>query len=163
MKLTGPEASAPMLFTMAPRGRNVEKSCPMPPPACMVRAASFTLSKMPLRSSGMRPSTKQLNSVTVRPVPAPARMRPAGRKPKSANASWNVRAHFSCTRFPPFSTLAAARATRQKVSSRLASAAISAEPEKRYLRAQISREIGARNGADVSVSGGIGPSSGFNL
>ena len=34
----------------------------------------------------MRPITKQLKRVTERPAPAPARMRPAGRKAKSAIA-----------------------------------------------------------------------------
>ena len=33
-------------------------------------------------SSGIEPMTKQLNSVTFRPVPAPASMRPAGRNLK---------------------------------------------------------------------------------
>ncbi len=95
MKLTGPEASAPIEATRAPCGRSVEKSCPMPPPCCIVSAASLTPSKMAPRSSAMVPSTKQLKSVTERPVPAPARMRPAGRKPKSAIASWKRCAHFS--------------------------------------------------------------------
>jgi hypothetical protein len=76
MKESGPEASAPTPFTGAPRGRRVEKSCPMPPPCCMVSAASLRFSKMPDMSSGMAPMTKQLNSVTVRPVPAPAITRP---------------------------------------------------------------------------------------
>jgi hypothetical protein len=67
MKLTGPEAPAPTLFTRAPAGLSVEKSWPMPPPFCMVRAASFTFSKMELRSSAIGPMTKQLKSVTSRP------------------------------------------------------------------------------------------------
>ena len=32
----------------------------MPPPCCMVSAASFSMSKMPLMLSGMVPMTKQL-------------------------------------------------------------------------------------------------------
>ncbi len=64
MKLTGPDASAPMLATGAPRGRSVEKSMPMPPPCCIVSAASLTFSKMAERSSSIRPMTKQLKSVT---------------------------------------------------------------------------------------------------
>ena len=80
MKLKGPEASAPTPLTGAPLGRSVEKSWPMPPPCCMVRAASFRPSKIPPMESGIVPMTKQLNSVTLRPVPAPERMRPAGRK-----------------------------------------------------------------------------------
>ena len=83
MKLSGPEASAPMLRTGAPCGLSVEKSMPTPPPCCMVSAASRRFAKMAPRSSSMRPMTKQLNRVTARPVPAPARIRPAGRKPKS--------------------------------------------------------------------------------
>ena len=79
MKLSGPEASAATPFTSAPRGRMVEKSYPMPPPCCIVSAASLSMSKMPPMLSGMVPMTKQLNSVTDRPVPAPAVMRPAGR------------------------------------------------------------------------------------
>ena len=67
----------------------------MPPPCCMVSAASFTPSKMALRSSSILPRTKQLKRVTARPVPAPARMRPAGRKPRSAMASWKRLAHVS--------------------------------------------------------------------
>ena len=51
MNESGPEASAPTPFTGAPIGRRVEKSCPMPPPCCMVSAASFTFSKMPAMSS----------------------------------------------------------------------------------------------------------------
>ena len=70
-----------------PRGRIVEKSMPTPPPCCMVRAASPRCSKMPARLSGIVPITKQLNRVTVRPVPAPDRIRPAGMKRKSAIAS----------------------------------------------------------------------------
>ena len=85
MKLTGPDASAPMRVTRAPLGRRVEKSWPMPPPCCMVSAASLTLSKMALRSSSMRPRTKQLKRVTERPVPAPARMRPGGQEAKIGN------------------------------------------------------------------------------
>ena len=42
MKLNGPDASAPTPLTGAPLGRSVEKSCPMPPPCCIVRAASFS-------------------------------------------------------------------------------------------------------------------------
>jgi len=52
----------------------------MPPPCCMVKAASFSDSKIPSMESGIVPMTKQLNSVTDRPVPAPARILPAGRK-----------------------------------------------------------------------------------
>ena len=65
----------------------------MPPPCCMVSAASRRLAKMPPMSSGIVPMTKQLNRVTVRPVPAPARMRPAGRNWKSVSASANRPVH----------------------------------------------------------------------
>ena len=58
----------------------------MPPPCCMVSAASFSISKMPPMLSGIVPMTKQLNSVTERAVPAPAVMRPAGRYLKSSRA-----------------------------------------------------------------------------
>ena len=79
MKLSGPEASAPTPRTGAPQGRIVEKSIPTPPPCCIVTAASRRWSKIPDKLSGIVPMTKQLNSVTLRSVPAPARMRPAGR------------------------------------------------------------------------------------
>ena len=59
----------------------------MPPPCCMVSAASFKLSKIPAMSSGMVPITKQLNSVTDRFAPAPDKIRPAGRNLKSSMAS----------------------------------------------------------------------------
>ena len=42
---------------------------------------------MPVMSSGIAPMTKQLSSVTERFAPAPARIRPAGRKRKSVIAS----------------------------------------------------------------------------
>ena len=87
MKLSGPDASAPTPFTSAPLGRMVEKSYPIPPPCCRVSAASRSASKMPFMSSGTVPMTKQLNSVTDRPVPAPAVIRPAGRYLKSSSAA----------------------------------------------------------------------------
>ena len=40
--------------TGAPCGRSVEKSCPMPPPCCMVSAASRKFSKMPRHVVGDR-------------------------------------------------------------------------------------------------------------
>ncbi len=83
----GPEASAATPFTSAPRGRMVLKSYPIPPPCCMVSAASFRAVKMPSIVSGIVPMTKQLNSVTDRPVPAPAVIRPAGRKRKPSRAA----------------------------------------------------------------------------
>ncbi len=67
----------------------------------------------------MRPITKQLKSVTARPVPAPARMRPAGRKAKSAIASRNALAQRARPRLG--SAAAAAFATRAQVSSMLRS------------------------------------------
>ena len=80
IKLNGPDALAPTPSTREPAGRRLEKSTPTPPPICMVSAASLTLSNMPVRSSGTVPMTKQLKRVTRRPVPAPARIRPAGNK-----------------------------------------------------------------------------------
>ena len=91
----GPEASAPIPLTAAPLGRRVEKSYPMPPPCCMVSAASLRFSKIPDMSSGMSPMTKQLNKVTLRSDPAPDRMRPAGRKPKPSNSSKKRRSQWS--------------------------------------------------------------------
>ena len=46
----------------------------------MVRAASFRWEKMPSIESGIVPIVKQFESVTLRPVPAPAMIRPAGLK-----------------------------------------------------------------------------------
>ena len=86
MNDSGPEASAATPFTSAPLGRMVEKSYPIPPPCCMVSAASFSMSKIPPMLSGIVPMTKQLNSVTDRAVPAPAVIRPAGRYLKSSSA-----------------------------------------------------------------------------
>ena len=53
----------------------------------MVSAASRRFSKIDDMSSPIVPMTKQLKSVTVRPVPAPAITRPAGRNLKPDNAS----------------------------------------------------------------------------
>ena len=140
MNDSGPEASAPTPFTGAPCGRSVEKSWPMPPPCCIVSAASRSPSKMPDMSSGIVPMTKQLNRVTVRPVPAPASTRPAGRNLKPDRASWNRPAQSSGSR----SGAASARATRHQVASRSASAC----PEvsrKRYFMSQMRWETGAQS------------------
>src|SRR5437868_447668 len=124
MKDSGPEASAPTPRTGAPIGRSVEKSWPMPPPCCMVRAASFTFSKIDAMSSPIVPMTKQLNSVTLRPVPAPAITLPAGRldQPRrggldalaqgrqegfAAEAGSDRRQHFDGDRSRPLYPLAA--------------------------------------------------------
>ena len=114
MKLTGPDATVPASSALAPDGRSVEKSMPMPPPCCIVSAPSRSAEKMPSSESSIGPITKQLNSVTRRPVPAPARMRPPGRKRKSASASANRRSHVARSRG---SAAASARATRDHVAS----------------------------------------------
>ena len=80
MKETGPEAMTPTRFVRTPAGRRVEKSRPMPPPICIVSALSRNAVNMPSSESSISPMTKQLKSVTSRPVPAPARIRPPGRK-----------------------------------------------------------------------------------
>ena len=56
-------------------------------------------------------------------------------------------AHF----LPPFSVNAAARATRQKVSSSDASIAAPSGDFRRYLRSQMSREMGAENSASLRI------------
>ena len=140
MKDSGPEASAPTPLTGAPCGRRVEKSWPMPPPCCIVRAASRSPSKMPERLSGIVPMTKQLKSVTARPVPAPAMTRPAGRNLKPDKASWKRPAQSSGSR----SGAASARATRHHVASRSASACPDGS-RKRYFMSQIRWEIGAHS------------------
>ena len=86
IKERGPEASAPTPFTGEPFGRRVEKLYPIPPPCCMVSAASLSAKNMPDISSGILPITKQLNKVTLRSVPAPEMIRPAGKKQKSVKA-----------------------------------------------------------------------------
>src|SRR4051812_18464266 len=90
---------------------------------------------MPDRSSGIRPMTKQLKSVTERPVPAPARIRPAGSKRWSLSASANVEDHslrFSCA-----SASAAARATRVQLSSTVRSMGVPSGALSRYFMSQI--------------------------
>ncbi len=113
MNETGPEAMLPRVAAAVPRGRSVEKSTPMPPPHCIVTALRRKCSKIASIESSMKSMTKQLNSVTSRAVPAPARMRPAGRKRKSSRTPRNACAHGRASRG---STLAAARATRSHVS-----------------------------------------------
>ena len=110
-----------MLATRAPFGRSVEKSWPMPPPCCIVSAASFSAWKMPSRLSGMVPMTKQLNRVTLRSVPAPARIRPAGMKRMSAIAS-RKRASIASRRSGA-SAAATARAAVRRVHSEAVPAA----------------------------------------
>ena len=139
MNDTGPEASAPTRFTSAPFGRRVEKSCPMPPPCCMVSDASLRLSKIPPMSSGTVPMTKQLKSVTARPDPAPASTRPAGRKRKSCRMPRNLSRHSA--RWSGRSASDTAPATRAHVSAIVSSPPAMPAPFIRYLRSQICREI----------------------
>jgi len=114
MNETGPEATEPDAVAGEPRGRSVEKSQPMPPPCCSVSADSSSARKMPAIESSMSPITKQLQSVTRRPVPAPARMRPPGRNAKSSSRAPNRRVH--CRRRAAESSAAAiAQATRCQV------------------------------------------------
>ena len=120
----------------------------MPPPCCMVSAACLRCSKMPLMSSGMAPMTKQLNRVTLRPVPAPARMRPAGRNLKSSIASKNRPAHSSGS----FSGAASAAATRRQVSEMVLSNTSPSAPLWRYFMSQICCEMAA-TGCIRSLSG----------
>ena len=87
MNESGPDASAPTPCTGAPFGRRVEKSYPMPPPCCIVSAASRKPEKIPDISSAISPITKQLNKVTDRSVPAPEIIRPAGKNCASLSAS----------------------------------------------------------------------------
>ncbi len=87
----------------------------------------------------MLPITKQLNNVTRRPVPAPATIRPAGRKRKSSSAWENRTSH--CSR--SFSGATSARATRRQLSSIVTSIGVPSCAFSRYLASQICREIGA--------------------
>ena len=56
----------------------------MPPPCCMVMAPSSKARRCRGSKSSIGPITKQLNSVTLRSVPAPAWMRPPGKNLKSS-------------------------------------------------------------------------------
>jgi len=47
MKDNGPDAMPPVPRALVPRGRSVEKSTPIPPPFCMVTAASSRARKIP--------------------------------------------------------------------------------------------------------------------
>ena len=84
---SGPDASAPTPSTGAPFGRRVEKSYPIPPPCCIVSAASRKPENIPDMSSAISPITKQLNKVTDRSVPAPEIIRPAGKNRAPFRAS----------------------------------------------------------------------------
>ncbi len=117
MKGSGPAATDPVATAAAPHGRRREKSQPMPPPCCMVTAVSFSESRMLSIESRSGPATKQLKSVTRLPVPAPANMRPPGKKRKSDKMALNV----ACHRSGSCSARATARETRRQVSDTSAS------------------------------------------
>jgi hypothetical protein len=119
----------------------------MPPPCCMVSAASRRWSKMLPRSSAMSPMTKQLNNVTRRSDPAPDSIRPAGRNRKSCSASKN-----RCSQcLGSGSVCARARATRRQVSSMVTSTAVPSIAFSRYLASQIWREMGAMRSKATSM------------
>ena len=116
----------------------------------MVSAASFKLSKMPDMSSGISPMTKQLNRVTMRSVPAPEMMRPAGRNLKFVSASRNCGAQVSGSS----SRAAKAVATRSQVSSMVLSTGRPSGDFSRYFMSQICWEMAAIG--VVVVVGGMG-------
>ena len=111
----------------------------MPPPCCIVNAASLSISKMPPMLSGIVPITKQLNNVTLRSVPAPAVIRPAGRNLKSESASKNLGSQAS----GEDSTEAKAPAIRCQLSSTVLSMGVPSACLKRYFISQICSAIGA--------------------
>ncbi len=129
----------------------------MPPPCCRVSAASRRFSKMPAMSSGMTPMTKQLKSVTSRLLPAPAWMRPAGRKAKSPSASKNRRRHFSTAVLPPSarSGSASAPAMRRQLSSIVASSGVPSSSFRRYFMSQICWARGESSGMPRSKVSGL--------
>ena len=135
----GPDASAATPLTSAPLGRIVLKSYPMPPPCCIVSAASLSMSKMPPILSGIVPITKQLNIVTLRAVPAPAVIRPAGRNLKSSRASKNLPSQA----LGSFSTDARSLAIRRQESSTVTSFGVPSASLKRYFISQICSAMGA--------------------
>ena len=69
----------------------------MPPPCCIVSAPAFKASNMPSVESSTVPITKQLNKVTSRSVPAPARIRPPGKKRKPSSNAKYVPAQRACS------------------------------------------------------------------
>ena len=89
MKLTGPDASRRCSAPARPRAAAWRSRDRCRRPAAWSARLPSRCRRWRARSSSIAPMTKQLKSVTLRPVPAPARMRPAGRKPKSAIAPWN--------------------------------------------------------------------------
>src|SRR3984893_8314275 len=111
----------------------------MPPPCCIVNAASRRWAKIPPISSGIAPITKQLNRVTSRPLPAPAMTRPAGKNLKSVIAAQNRSLHRSGSRSGP----ASAVATRRQVSSIVLSSGSPEGALSRYFMSQICCEIDA--------------------
>src|SRR5512132_3229448 len=130
----------------------------MPPPCCIVSAACFRCSKIPPMSSGMSPMTKQLNSVTRRPEPAPERMRPAGRNLKSCIAAKNRSSQIAGSASAPANSLA----TRRQVSSMVLSSDSPSSVFKRYFMSQICCETGATwtMGTSIELRAGV-RSTGF--
>ena len=118
----------------------------------MVSAASFRLSKMPAMVSGIVPMTKQLNSVTLRSVPAPAVTRPAGRNRKSSSAARN----FGAQSAGVSSTAASARAMRSQLSSTVASRGVPSASFRRYFISQICSAMGAAKRVMVPPDGNLG-------
>ena len=94
---------------------------------------------MPVMSSGMSPMTKQLNRVTLRPLPAPEKIRPPGRKRKSSMASRNRGSQAAGS----VSGAARARATRRQVSETVLSTGSPSAALRRYFMSQICWEIDA--------------------
>jgi hypothetical protein len=94
---------------------------------------------MPPIESGMVPMTKQLNSVTVRPVPEPAMIRPAGRNSKFSKASAKRSSHVAGSR----SGAASAFATRRQVSAMALSTGAPLASLRRYFMSQICWETAA--------------------
>ncbi len=146
MKDTGPEATLPESAADNPAGRNVEKSQPMPPPSCIVTIASPSAEKIAPMESWMSPVTKQLNNVVRRCAPAPAKMRPSGKKRKcesAASKSWRHSSRW-CD-----SGLDSAKATRDHVSWMDGSCEMPSS-KSRYLAFQTCSAIGS-----VKMSFGI--------
>ncbi len=90
--------------------------------------------------------TKQLNSVTRRPLPAPAMIRPAGMKRKSAIAARKRASHSAGSA----SGCASAFATRRQVSAISRSTGVPSACRSRYFCSQMNVAMGA------SVSGATG-------
>ena len=121
MKLTGPEASAPMRCderALGPERREVVADA-----AALLHGQRGFLHVVEdgaevVLDRPMHEAVEQRHRAARAGAGEDAA---AGQEAEVADGVMEARAHFSCARLPPFSRAAAARATRQNVSSSVAS------------------------------------------